>query len=127
MIEPGTILNERYKLIKTLGEGGMANVYLARDLILDRDVAVKVLRLDLQNDPDTVRRFQREAMATSELVHPNIVSIYDVGESQGQQFLVMEYVKGSDLKHYIVEHFPIPYQRVVDMMEQILSAVSDGA
>ncbi|MDN6712912.1 MAG: serine/threonine protein kinase, partial [Lacticaseibacillus paracasei] len=61
MIEPGTILNERYKLIKTLGEGGMANVYLARDLILDRDVAVKVLRLDLQNDPDTVRRFQREA------------------------------------------------------------------
>ena len=59
MIEPGTILNERYKLIKTLGEGGMANVYLARDLILDRDVAVKVLRLDLQNDPDTVRRFQR--------------------------------------------------------------------
>ncbi len=92
--------------IKTLGEGGMANVYLARDLILDRDVAVKVLRLDLQNDPDTVRRFQREAMATSELVHPNIVSIYDVGESQGQQFLVMEYVKGSDLKHYIVEHFP---------------------
>lgn len=125
MIEPGTILNERYKLIKTLGEGGMANVYLARDLILDRDVAVKVLRLDLQNDPDTVRRFQREAMATSELVHPNIVSIYDVGESQGQQFLVMEYVKGSDLKHYIVEHFPIPYQRVVDMMEQILSAVSN--
>ena len=65
MIEPGTILNERYKLIKTLGEGGMANVYLARDLILDRDVAVKVLRLDLQNDTDTVRRFQREAMATS--------------------------------------------------------------
>lgn len=123
MIEPGTILNERYKLIKTLGEGGMANVYLARDLILDRDVAVKVLRLDLQNDPDTVRRFQREAMATSELVHPNIVSIYDVGESHGQQFLVMEYVKGSDLKHYIVEHFPIPYQRVVDMMEEILSAV----
>ncbi|ARY91669.1 MULTISPECIES: Stk1 family PASTA domain-containing Ser/Thr kinase [Lacticaseibacillus] len=123
MIEPGTILNERYKLIKTLGEGGMANVYLAHDLILDRDVAVKVLRLDLQNDPDTVRRFQREAMATSELVHPNIVSIYDVGESHGQQFLVMEYVKGSDLKHYIVEHFPIPYQRVVDMMEEILSAV----
>ncbi|QVI37652.1 Stk1 family PASTA domain-containing Ser/Thr kinase [Lacticaseibacillus casei] len=123
MIEPGTILNERYKLIKTLGEGGMANVYLVHDLILDRDVAVKVLRLDLQNDPDTVRRFQREAMATSELVHPNIVSIYDVGESHGQQFLVMEYVKGSDLKHYIVEHFPIPYQRVVDMMEEILSAV----
>lgn len=123
MIEPGFILNERYKLIKTLGEGGMANVYLAHDLILDRDVAVKVLRLDLQNDPDAARRFQREAMATSELVHPNIVSIYDVGESHGQQYLVMEYVEGTDLKKYIVEHFPIPYQRVIDIMSQILAAV----
>ncbi|WP_461224370.1 Stk1 family PASTA domain-containing Ser/Thr kinase [Lacticaseibacillus suihuaensis] len=123
MIEPGYILNERYQLLKTLGEGGMANVYLAHDLILDRDVAVKVLRLDLQNDPDTIRRFQREAMATTELVHPNIVAIYDVGESHGQQYLVMEYVPGSDLKKYIVEHFPIPYQRVVDIMTQILSAV----
>lgn len=123
MIEPGYILNERYKLLKTLGEGGMANVYLAHDLILDRDVAVKVLRLDLQNDPDTKRRFQREAMATTELVHPNIVSIYDVGESNDQQYLVMEYVRGSDLKKYIVEHFPIPYQRVIDIMEQILAGI----
>ncbi|MFD1484357.1 Stk1 family PASTA domain-containing Ser/Thr kinase [Lacticaseibacillus baoqingensis] len=123
MIEPGFTLNERYQLKQTLGEGGMANVYLAHDLILDRDVAVKVLRLDLQNDPDAARRFQREAMATSELVHPNIVSIYDVGESHGQQYLVMEYVPGSDLKKYIVEHFPIPYQRVIEIMGQILSAV----
>jgi serine/threonine-protein kinase len=123
LIEPGYTLNERYQLKQTLGEGGMANVYLARDLILDRDVAVKVLRLDLQNDPDAARRFQREAMATSELVHPNIVSIYDVGESHGQQYLVMEYVPGSDLKKYIVEHFPIPYQRVIEIMGQILSAV----
>ncbi|KRL53193.1 Stk1 family PASTA domain-containing Ser/Thr kinase [Lacticaseibacillus manihotivorans] len=123
MIEPGYTLNERYQLKQTLGEGGMANVYLAHDLILDRDVAVKVLRLDLQNDPDAARRFQREAMATSELVHPNIVSIYDVGEAHGQQYLVMEYVPGSDLKKYIVEHFPIPYQRVIEIMGQILSAV----
>ncbi len=123
MIEPGVVLDERYKLIRTLGEGGMANVYLARDLILDRDVAVKVLRLDLQDDPDTLRRFQREAHATSELVHPNIVAIYDVGEASGQQYLVMEYVQGTDLKKYIVEHFPIPYQRVVEIMTQVLSAV----
>ncbi|KRO18589.1 Stk1 family PASTA domain-containing Ser/Thr kinase [Lacticaseibacillus saniviri] len=124
MIEPGVTLNERYRLLKTLGEGGMANVYLAHDLILDRDVAVKVLRLDLQNDPDTVRRFKREAMATIQLVHPNIVSIYDVGESHGQQYLVMEYVQGTDLKKYIVEHFPIPYQQVITIMEQILSAMA---
>ncbi|WP_155286694.1 Stk1 family PASTA domain-containing Ser/Thr kinase [Lacticaseibacillus zhaodongensis] len=123
MIESGAILGERYKLLKTLGEGGMANVYLARDLILDRDVAVKVLRLDLQDDPDTLRRFRREAMATLELSHPNIVSIYDVGESDGQQYLVMEYVEGTDLKKYIAKNFPIPYARVIAMMRQILSAV----
>ncbi|WP_127848574.1 Stk1 family PASTA domain-containing Ser/Thr kinase [Lacticaseibacillus hulanensis] len=123
MIEPGSILDERYQLTQTLGEGGMANVYLAHDLILDRDVAVKVLRLDLQNDPDTLRRFRREAMATLELSHPNIVNIYDVGESQGQQYLVMEYVKGTDLKKYIALNFPIPYARVIALMTQILSAV----
>lgn len=123
MIESGAILGERYKLLKTLGEGGMANVYLARDLILDRDVAVKVLRLDLQDDPDTLRRFRREAMATLELSHPNIVSIYDVGESDGQQYLVMEYVEGMNLKKYIAKNFPIPYARVIAMMRQILSAV----
>jgi serine/threonine-protein kinase len=123
MIEPGSILDERYQLTQTLGEGGMANVYLAHDLILDRDVAVKVLRLDLQNDPDTLRRFRREAMATLELSHPNIVNIYDVGESNGQQYLVMEYVKGTDLKKYIALNFPIPYARVIALMTQILSAV----
>lgn len=123
MIEPGTILDERYELTQTLGEGGMANVYLAYDRILDREVAVKVLRLDLQNDPDTLRRFRREAMATLELAHPNIVNIYDVGETNGQQYLVMEYVKGTDLKKYIALNFPIPYARVIALMTQILSAV----
>lgn len=126
MIEPGTILDERYKLTKTLGEGGMANVYLAHDLILDRDVAVKVLRLDLQNDQDTLRRFRREAMATLELNHPNIVSIYDVGESDGQQYLVMEYVHGMNLKKYIALNFPIPYARVIKLMTQVLSAVQEA-
>ncbi|WP_054650261.1 Stk1 family PASTA domain-containing Ser/Thr kinase [Lactobacillus pantheris] len=123
MIEPGMTLDGRYKLFKTLGEGGMANVYLAHDLILDRDVAVKVLRLDLQSDPDAARRFRREAMATLELSHPNIVSIYDVGEFEGQQYLVMEYVDGKNLKQYIVEHFPIPYAKVVAMMTQVLGAI----
>ncbi|WDF83681.1 Stk1 family PASTA domain-containing Ser/Thr kinase [Lacticaseibacillus pabuli] len=126
MIEPGMILDERYKLTKTLGEGGMANVYLAHDLILNRDVAVKVLRLDLQNDKGTLRRFRREAMATLELNHPNIVSIYDVGESEGQQYLVMEYVHGTNLKTYIAQHFPIPYAKVIAFMKQILSAVQEA-
>ncbi|MHC9536861.1 Stk1 family PASTA domain-containing Ser/Thr kinase [Dellaglioa sp. BT-FLS60] len=122
-MKPDTIFNERYKIINSLGEGGMANVYLATDLILDRLVAVKVLRVDLRDDQDTVRRFKREALATTELVHPNIVNVYDVGEVDGLQYMVMEYVPGHDLKTYITKQFPIPFQVVVDIMIQILSAV----
>jgi len=121
---PNYTLNGRYRIVRSLGEGGMANVYLAHDLILDRDVAVKLLRLDLRDDPKTIKRFQREALATTELVHPHIVSLYDVGEENGMQYLVMEYVKGMDLKNYIKENFPLPLQQVIDIMEQILSAVA---
>ena len=124
MIEIGRKLNGRYHIIGNIGSGGMANVFLAHDLILDRDVAIKVLRFDFQNDQAAIRRFQREALAATELVHPNIVSVYDVGEEDGLQYLVMEYVKGMDLKRYIQTHYPVPYATVVDIMEQILSAVS---
>ncbi|MCB5951181.1 Stk1 family PASTA domain-containing Ser/Thr kinase [Enterococcus sp. BWT-B8] len=124
MIEIGRKLNGRYQIIGNIGSGGMANVFLAHDLILDRDVAVKVLRFDFQNDQAAIRRFQREALAASELVHPNIVSVYDVDEEDGLQYLVMEYVKGMDLKRYIHTYYPIMYAQVVDIMEQILSAVS---
>ncbi|WP_367294108.1 Stk1 family PASTA domain-containing Ser/Thr kinase [Levilactobacillus brevis] len=119
----GYTLNDRYRIVRALGEGGMANVYLARDLILNRDVSVKLLRLDLRDDPGTIRCFQREALAATELVSPNIVQVYDVGEENGMQYLVMEYVEGTDLKAYIKQHFPIPYQEVIQIMEQILSAV----
>ena len=122
-MRPGYVFSGRYQIIRLLGEGGMANVYLANDLILNRRVALKVLRLDLRDDADTIRRFQREAHAVTELVDPNIVSIYDVGEDHGLQYLVMEYVQGTDLKQYIKTHFPIPYQRVVNIMLQITSAV----
>ena len=124
MLEIGRKLNGRYKIIGNIGSGGMANVFLAHDLILDRDVAVKVLRFDFQNDTAAIRRFQREALAATELVHTNIVSVYDVGEEEGMQYLVMEYVKGMDLKRYIQTHYPIPYATVVDIMQQILSAIS---
>lgn len=124
MIEIGKLVNGRYKVIASIGSGGMANVFLAHDLILDRDVAIKILRFDFQNDQTAIRRFQREALAATELVHPNIVSVYDVDEEDGMQYLVMEYVKGMDLKRYIQTHHPLPYQKVVDIMQQILSAVS---
>ena len=108
MIEIGKKLNGRYHIIGSIGSGGMANVYLAHDLILDRDVAVKVLRFDFQNDQAAIRRFQREALAATELVHPNIVGVRR--RKDGLQYLVMEYVKGMDLKRYIkrISQFLIP-------------------
>jgi len=124
LLDIGKKINDRYLIIGNIGSGGMANVFLARDLILDREVAVKVLRYDFQNDQAAIRRFQREALAATELVHPNIVSVYDVGEEGGQQYLVMEYVKGMDLKRYIQTQYPIAYDKVVDIMDQILSAMS---
>ncbi|MGX7012851.1 Stk1 family PASTA domain-containing Ser/Thr kinase [Vagococcus silagei] len=124
MIVIGNKIGERYEIIGNIGNGGMANVYLALDLILNREVAIKVLRFDFQDDQDAIRRFQREALAATEMVHPNIVSVYDVGEENGMQYIVMEYVKGTDLKKYIRDNSPIPLLTVVDLMEQILSAIS---
>lgn len=120
---PDTVIDNRYRIIKSLGGGGMANVYLAHDEFLDRDVTLKMMRLDMKNNTDLVERFKREAIAATELVHQNIVQIYDTGEYEGTQYLVMEYVDGMDLKTFIAENFPIPYQQVVDIMLQILSAV----
>lgn len=122
----GFVLNGRYKIISRLGEGGMADVYLAEDLILNREVAVKLLRLDFRDNPKAKKRFQHEAMAATELDNPHIVGIYDVDEVEGMQYLVMEYVDGEDLKHYIKDRFPIPYAEVVNIMEQICSAVSEA-
>lgn len=122
-MNPGDTIGNRYRIIRSLGEGGMANVYLAHDLVLDRDVSVKLLRLDLRNDPDTKRRFHREALAATQLNDPHIVGVYDVGEDNGLQYMVMQYVQGTDLKAFIKEHYPIPLPQVVDIMEQVLSAV----
>jgi serine/threonine-protein kinase len=101
MVIKGQKINDRYEILKVLGEGGMANVYLAQDTILDRKVAVKVLRGDLAIDDKFVRRFQREALAASSLSHPNIVEVYDVGEDDGNFYIVMEYIEGKNLKQLI--------------------------
>ncbi|WP_025024038.1 Stk1 family PASTA domain-containing Ser/Thr kinase [Companilactobacillus nodensis] len=104
----------------------MANVYLADDTKLNRKVAVKALRYDLQDDESVKRRFGREAKATSGLSNPNIVNVLDVGNDNGLQYIVIEYVDGPNLKKYIKTHFPIPYHEVVDIMEQICLAVADA-
>lgn len=123
-MNPEYEIGHRYRIIRSLGEGGMANVYLAHDMVLDRDVSVKLLRLDLRDDPSTKRRFHREAMAATQLNDPHIVGIYDVGEDHGLQYMVMQCVKGTDLKAYIKKHYPIPLPQVIDIMEQVLSAVA---
>ena len=101
MIGKGQIISERYEILRQIGEGGMANVYLAQDIILDRKVAIKILRGDLANDEKFVRRFQREALSASSLSHPNIVEMYDVGEDNGMYFIAMEYVEGKTLKQFL--------------------------
>ncbi len=124
MIVKGSKISDRYQIIKTLGEGGMANVYLAHDIILDRNVAVKVLRGDLANDEKFVRRFQREALSASSLSHPNIVEMYDVGEDDGQYYIVMEYVDGKTLKQILKQRGKLSITEVVDIMLQLTDGMA---
>lgn len=124
MIQIGKIFADRYRIVRQIGRGGMADVYLARDLILDgEEVAVKVLRTNYQTDQIAVQRFQREARAMAELDHPNIVRISDIGEEDGQQYLAMEYVDGLDLKRHIKENAPLSNDQAVRIMGQILLAM----
>ncbi|WP_409292185.1 Stk1 family PASTA domain-containing Ser/Thr kinase [Peribacillus sp. SCS-37] len=120
----GKRISGRYKIIEMIGGGGMANVYLARDMILEREVALKILRMDFSNDDEFIKRFNREAHSATSLAHPNIVSIYDVGVEDDIYYIVMEYVKGLTLKQYIQQHFPIPVETAINIMEQITSAIA---
>lgn len=120
----GKRISGRYKIREIIGGGGMANVYLAHDMILDRDVAVKMLRLDFANDEEFIRRFHREAQAATSLAHPNIVSIYDVGEEDSIYYIVMEYVNGQTLKQYIQQNNPLRIEVVLEIMKQLTSAIS---
>ena len=124
MINKGQMLAGRYQIIRTIGEGGMANVYLAHDTILDREVAVKVLRGDLADDEKFVRRFQREAISASSLIHPNIVEMYDVGEDNGNYYIVMEYINGRTLKSLIKKRGALTLPEVIDIMLQLTSAIA---
>jgi len=124
MIMKGQKINDRYQIMRSIGEGGMANVYLAHDIILDRDVAVKVLRGDLSNDDKFVRRFQREALSASSLSHPNIVEVYDVGEDDGKYYIVMEYIDGKTLKELVKKRGGLTLAEVVDIMAQLADGIS---
>ena len=124
MLSKGQKINNRYEIVKSIGEGGMANVYLANDKILDRKVAIKVLRGDLSSDDKFIRRFQREALSVSNLSHPNIVEVYDVGEEDGEYYIVMEYIEGKTLKQLLKKRESLTLTEVIDIMTQLTDGIS---
>ena len=118
------IIAERYELLELIGQGGMADVYLAQDIILNRTIAIKILRTSLAKDPIYVTRFQREASAAAALSHKNIVEIYDVGEDEDKYYIVMEYVPGMTLKELILKRGAVHVVEAIDIMKQVSSGIS---
>lgn len=124
MSQVNKIIAGRYVLKQSIGQGGMADVYLADDLILKRTVAVKIMRSSLTGDPVYVTRFHREASAAASLTHKNIIEIYDVGEDGDDYYIVMEYVPGQTLKELIHKRGALHYVEAIDIMKQVASATA---
>lgn len=120
------MIANRYEVIQHIGQGGMADVFLAVDTILNRQVAVKIMRGELCTDEVSVLRFEREAQAATSLNHPNIVEVYDVGEYKGHHFIVMEYVPGKTLKQVIKDRGALTKEETVDIMKQLVSATAEA-
>lgn len=123
MLTPGAVLAERYEIVGRIGAGGMSNVYKARDLKLNRYVAVKVLKPEFSADESFVKKFRVEAQSAAGLSHPNIVNVYDVGEEDGIHFIVMELVQGITLKHYIERKGKLDIREVLNISVQIASGM----
>ena len=119
----GTVLDDRYEVIEKVGEGGMAIVYKARDTRLDRCVAVKVVRDELFGDEEVIKRFYAEAHAVATLSHPNIVSVYDVSQSEDISYIVMELISGITLRQYMDRKRPVPWRQVLHFSKQIADAL----
>lgn len=120
------VVANRYEVVQHIGQGGMADVFLAIDTILNRHVAIKILRSDQSTDAISILRFEREAQAATTLAHPNIVEIYDVGEYKNHHYIVMEYVDGKTLKKVIRDRAPLLNLEAVDTMKQLTSAVAEA-
>ena len=121
-----TLISNRYMLVKHIGKGGMADVYVAVDTVLKREVAVKILKGELSSDPIALERFRREAGASTKLSHPNIVDIYDVGDDGLDHYIVMEYIRGKSLKQLIKQRGPLYYTEAISMMKQLCSAIMEA-
>src|SRR5713101_8150354 len=109
----GMVLGDRYEILKALGEGGMGAVYKARDLELGRLLALKVIRPELANRPDILRRFKQELILARQVTHKNVVRIFDLSMADGRKFITMDYVEGRDLKSVLVERGKLPYEEAV--------------
>ncbi|MBR4462290.1 MAG: protein kinase [Erysipelotrichaceae bacterium] len=119
-------IGNRYRIVKLLGKGGMADVYLAYDEILKREVAVKIMKSDMADDPLALERFKREAGAVTKLSHPNIVDVYDVGDDGDKHYIVMEYVRGYTLKQLIQKRGPLPVKEAVWVIKQLAGALMEA-
>ncbi len=119
-----TVFNGRYELLRHIARGGMADVYLARDELLSREVALKVLFPEFANDPNFVERFRREAQAAANLNHPNIVGIYDWGQERGTYYIVMEHVAGRTMADVVRSSGPVPAQRAAQIASDVVAALS---
>ena len=120
------ILNERYALDENVGEGGMAVTYRARDLLLRRTVAIKLMREQFTTDPQFVERFRREAQAAARLSHEHIANVYDTGSADGTHYIVMEFVEGTDLKQRLRRDGALPVLSVLEIGRQIAAALEIG-
>src|SRR5215204_2932105 len=112
-----------YRIVSKIGAGGMGEVYRAHDSRLDREVAIKMLPANFANDDDRLRRFEQEAKATSALSHPNILTVFDIGEHDGAPFIVAELLAGEELRDRLNEG-PIPLRKTIDYAQQIVSGLS---
>jgi eukaryotic-like serine/threonine-protein kinase len=123
MVESGTVVDGRYRVLSRLGSGGMADVYLAEDTLLGRQVALKVLHQRFAQDQEFVERFRREASSAAGLSHPNVVGVFDRGEWDGTYYIAMEYLPGRSLKAVIREHGALSPSDAIDVAIQILLAL----
>ena len=120
----GRLLGNRYELINKIGNGGMAKVYKAKDQVLNRYVAVKILRDEFTTDQEFIKRFEAEAQSAASITHPNIVSVYDVGNEGNLYYIVMELIQGKTLKEIIIEEGgALPWKWSINIATQIASAL----
>ena len=123
MVKDGIFLGKRYEVLSKVGAGGMADVYKGRDTMLNRYVAIKVLKREFREEDEFIRKFRSEAQSAASLLNPNIVNVYDVGEDRGLYYMVMELVEGISLKEYIERKGRLSHKEVISIAIQMCTGI----